>query len=78
MNMAMTGQMPATLVAPDWTARRYNTSPRRLCDRALMGEQQIEDQEAVILSQVGADRNSLPQRPPGAAGQHKRRVRGSM
>mmetsp|Transcript_924 Transcript_924/g.2898 ORF Transcript_924/g.2898 Transcript_924/m.2898 type:complete len:538 (+) Transcript_924:178-1791(+) len=35
----------------DW----YNTSPRRLCDRALMGEQQIEDQEAVILSQVLQD-----------------------
>lgn len=32
----------------DW----YNVSPRRLCERALMWEQETEGQELVILSQV--------------------------
>ncbi|KAJ1484164.1 trypsin-like cysteine/serine peptidase domain-containing protein [Baffinella frigidus] len=34
----------------DW----YNTSPRRLCERALFLEQQREGQELVILSQVAS------------------------
>jgi hypothetical protein len=35
--------------------RRYNTSPRRLCERALFWEQKREGQELVILSQVLQD-----------------------
>lgn len=36
---------------PDW----YNTSPRRLCDRALKGVPSVADQEVVVLSRVLVD-----------------------
>jgi len=47
--------LPCTRGVTLGRCRRYNTSPRRLCERALFWEQKREGQELVILSQVLQD-----------------------